>query len=141
MQLSRLHLLLPTFGVFPFIACLALSFLGVTDLAVLINPLYIANTYGLTIISFMAGTHWGFYLYKASRIRFLISSNIITIAAWVAFLLYPPQLTALILAFCFIAVLASDASLAREQHLNLRYMKVRYVMTSIVVICLVGVAI
>ena len=62
-------------------------------------------TYGLVILSFMAGSLWGQEVnasFKAKRIAF--ATNAITLAAWFAFLLADPAIVLIILALGFVAL-------------------------------------
>ena len=62
-------------------------------------------TYGLVILSFMAGTLWGQVVNASAQVkRIALATNIITLAAWFAFLLAGPVLVLLMLALGFIAL-------------------------------------
>lgn len=87
MESSKLYSILALAGTTPFVACALLPLVGIDTLPVLGALDYLASTYGLAIICFLAGAHWGTYLYGQSRTPFnlFISSNVVFLAVWFAF--------------------------------------------------------
>lgn len=67
-------------GTLPFIVIAFAALTGV-ELAGL-NPTLMMLTYGAVIISFVAGTHWGIYLYRDAPFNLFVHSNLITLLAW-----------------------------------------------------------
>ncbi len=62
-------------------------------------------TYGLVILSFMAGTLWGQVVNASAQVkRIALATNLITLAAWLALLLAVPVLALLIMVLGFIAL-------------------------------------
>jgi hypothetical protein len=125
------HLLraLPYAGALPFIACVLLPVLGITDVPLLGNTKTIALTYGLTIVSFMAGVHWGQVLSGVkSNINLLVSSNAVVLAAWFGFLLLPPHYYSALLIVLFVALYGID----RQLHPKSDYLKTRRNVTALV---------
>ena len=86
-------------GVLPFL-CAAIipavkpNFLG-------LNYDNIILTYGAVIVSFVAGVHWGIYLFKDPPLNLFIHSNIAALLAWSAVLVAHPG-SAFILLLCFL---------------------------------------
>jgi hypothetical protein len=62
-------------------------------------------TYGLLILSFMAGTLWGQVVNEPVKIkRIALVSNAITLSAWLAFLLADPEVVLVTMALGFVAL-------------------------------------
>jgi Protein of unknown function (DUF3429) len=90
-QNSTLLRALPYAGALPFVGCALLPLFGVRVVPLLGDVTSIALAYGLTIVSFMAGVHWGQYLEgRRCDLNLLITSNAVTLLAWFGFLLLPP---------------------------------------------------
>jgi hypothetical protein len=120
---------LPYAGVLPFIACALLSFLGIKDVPPLGNTKTIMLTYGLTIVSFMAGVHWGQVLSGVkSNINLLVSSNVVALVAWFGFLLLPPHYFSALLMMLFVALYVID----RQLHPKSDYLTTRRNVTALV---------
>ena len=88
MENSKLYSILALTGTTPFVACALLPLIGIDTLPVLGALDFLASTYGLAIICFLAGAHWGIYLYGQSRTPFnlFVSSNVVLLAVWFAFI-------------------------------------------------------
>ncbi|MDJ0929272.1 MAG: DUF3429 domain-containing protein [Gammaproteobacteria bacterium] len=139
MPTSRLYAALAYAGSVPFVVCAVSPLVGVDSLGVLGPVDYIAASYALVIVSFMAGAHWGTYLYKqaASPLNLFIASNLITLVVWFTFLLSDtpgPTLVASILAFG--ALLLIDWRLYQADLLTQPYFVMRRNVTAIVTIAL-----
>jgi phosphoglycerol transferase MdoB-like AlkP superfamily enzyme len=126
---NKLLRILPFAGTIPFVAGAALlltgnqalPFIGSTERAIL--------SYGLLILSFMAGVHWGQYLSGVrTSVDLLLTSNVITLATWFGFLLLPAQWFCLLLVLLFIAVYLIDRTL----HAGSDYLTTRRNVTGIV---------
>lgn len=96
------------------------------------------HSYGLVIVAFMCGTHWGLYLTQHPQcpINLLVSSNILTLTCWFAYL---SQHTALILTsqLCtFLILLVLDTRLYKRRILHKNYYEMRRNVTAIVVFAL-----
>jgi Protein of unknown function (DUF3429) len=86
---NLLHLL-PYAGALPFIACACLVIARMDHLPMLGPIETIAQSYGLLILSFMAGVHWGQHVSGVrGQVNLLVSSNAVALAAWFGFLLLP----------------------------------------------------
>jgi len=88
MENNRLYTLLALAGTTPFVACALLPLIGIDTLPVLGALDVLASTYGLAIICFLAGAHWGTYLLSQSATPFnlFISGNVVFLAVWFAFI-------------------------------------------------------
>ena len=85
--------------------------------------------YGLTIISFMAGVHWGWVLAGGvSRINLLIVSNIVALLGWAFFIWVPAPFVFWGFALLFAALFFVDTQL----DLNPLYLRTRKYVTLIV---------
>ena len=99
----------------------SLPFIGSTQNAVL--------SYGLLIVSFMAGVHWGQYLSGLrAGVNLLVSSNIVALVAWFGFLLLPAFWFCLLLVLLFAVLYLIDMKL----HCQSDYLKTRRNVTAIV---------
>ena len=68
------------------------------------------KTYGLVILSFMAGTIWGQVVNAGVRVkRLALASNAVTLLAWFAYLLVSTQATLVIMATGFVALYILEA--------------------------------
>ena len=68
------------------------------------------KTYGLVILSFMAGTIWGQVVNASVRVkRLALASNVVTLLAWFAYLLVSTQATLVIMATGFVALYILEA--------------------------------
>jgi ATP/ADP translocase len=128
-------------GALPFVACALLLWAGHTSLPVLGSVSNIAASYGLLILAFMAGVHWGQRLggLETSLNLFLIS-NAVALAGWFAFLLLSPKMYFASLAVLFAVVLMIDRRLAAEGHLSADYIRTRTVVSALVVMSLAVIA-
>jgi 4-hydroxybenzoate polyprenyltransferase len=67
-------------------------------------------TYGLLILSFMAGTLWGQVVNQPIKVkRIALGSNAITLSAWFALLLADPAVVLIIMALGFVAIYLLEA--------------------------------
>lgn len=135
-------------GLLPFVALSAGLWLLGRDLAGLAADALVA--YAAVILSFMGGVHWGVAtIYSAPPAataptgapgarssRLFLASVLPALAAWPAALLEPPLAFAAFAA-SFLALLAFDISVVRTGLLPGWYGKLRILLTSIVVVCLV----
>lgn len=124
-------------GAVPFIAAaLALPF-GLEPLAPWASMREMVQSYGLLIVSFMAGVHWGQHL-SGHRLpaNLLLTSNGVTLAAWFAYLLLPGALFLLVLAGLFALLYLLDRQLAGRSAISPGYLRMRGVVTAIVCLSL-----
>jgi hypothetical protein len=131
----RLYAPLAYAGALPFAACAILTAVGVPGIAGIGSWADIAAGYGLAIVSFMAGVHWGTYLYHSSNVplNLLVTSNAITVAVWLAFVLMPVAATLGVMALAFLLLLGVDYRLAGAGLITPTYLALRRNVTLIVV--------
>lgn len=134
--------LLAILGAIPFVACAVLPLVDIADLPYLGSTDAVAAAYGLTIASFMAGVHWGTALNtdNAIPVNLYITSNVVAVAAWLAFLLVSLPSTLAILAIIFAYLLYIDFRLRRAGLIDEHYWKTRIGVTVIVIVCLTIIA-
>lgn len=139
MENSKIYRYLTYAGTLPFIICAVMPFTGYSDIPGLGSFDRIASAYGLAILSFMAGTHWGLYLSAADRapVNLFVSSNVVTVAAWAAFLAGPGILTLGMLCSGFVFLLYIDYLLRARKLLTPEYLRTRLHATVIVLVSLV----
>ena len=140
---SKTYSLLAYAGAIPFVLCAIAPWLGITDLGRIGSVRFVAASYGLTIVSFMAGVLWGICLIgkKPVPANLFFVSNAVTIAAWFAFLLTPPTVALGVMALLFLYLLMVDARLTRNGVLGDRYFRTRRNVTLLVVLSLIAIQI
>ena len=131
---SKQYAVLAYAGTLPFIACAILPWIGMPVVAGIGSCAYIAAAYGVAIVSFMAGIHWGTFLYQADSlpVNLLLTSNAITVAVWLAFILTPVAVSIAVIAAALVLLLAVDFRLARVGLLTADYLRTRRNVTLIV---------
>lgn len=120
-------------GTLPFLACAAASIIR-PELPVPLSPIAISAAWALTICAFMAGVHWGQFLAGTDRPgpTLLVTSNVIAITGWLAFLLLPGSASLVVFAGLFVVLLAIDAWLRKAGHIEQHYWVTRMGVTAIV---------
>ena len=91
----------------------------------------IALTYGAVICSFVAGIHWGIYLFKDAPVNLFLHSNIAALMSWLSLLLLP-QMGFALLIVCFLYLLLIDIRLQNAGIHHNWFMRLRYHATTIV---------
>jgi hypothetical protein len=92
-------------------------------------------TYGLLILSFMAGTLWGQVVNEPVKIkRIALLSNVITLSAWFAFLLADPAVVLVIMALGFVALYLLEAFVIKTIKRPDYYLALRLRVTTLVVV-------
>ena len=97
-----------------------------------LNYNQIILTYGAVIASFIAGIHWGIYLFKDTALNLFVHSNIAALLAWFAVVASVPG-SAGILIICFLYLLFIDKQLANAGTIEAWYMRMRIVASVIVI--------
>lgn len=140
MERSHQYIWFVYLGALPFIACLGAVYMNWSPPAELASPTEIAIIYGLLIASFMAGTHWGTFLYKAeqSPVNLFVASNALTVAVWLIYLTKNEMLILVALVLAFIALYVVDVLLHQHRLISSHYLQTRRNVTGIVLFCLVG---
>ena len=139
MESRKLYPVLTYAGLLPFIGCALMPFVGVTELWNLGSFDYIAAAYGLAIVCFLCGAHWGTCLYKdaAARDNLFVTSNVIVVACWFAFLVAAPAVRLVVLTLAFLCLLFIDFRLLKAGLLTDFYFRMRATATGVAVIALV----
>jgi hypothetical protein len=134
---SNLLRLLPYGGALPFLVGAMFLLLGITQVPNLGRTDAMVLAYGLTIVSFIAGIHWGQHVSGVrTRVNLLVSSNVVALAAWVGFLLLPKFFFCLLLIVLFIVLLSIDGHLRDQGQIDVNYASTRRNVTAIAGICL-----
>lgn len=128
---------LPFLGTLPFVFGALLPIFGVREIPFL-GPIESGvAAYGLTIVSFMAGVHWGQYLSGVqSSLNLLMSSNAVALIAWGSYIGLPLFYVWFVFVGLFAALYAIDTQMAIEP----QYLYTRKYVTAIVSACLVWIA-
>ncbi len=124
-------------GVLPFLAGAVLLLAGVSSLPVLGLTSSAVASYGLVIVIFLTGIHWGqqLSLGKAASGLFIFS-NVIAVMVWLAWLLIPQRYFLVFLVLPFTAILAVDRKLMNTGVLARAYLRSRAAITLLVIFCL-----
>ncbi len=123
-------------GAIPFALPALLYLFGISQLPRLGALQPIVSSYGLVILSFMAGVHWGQVIHKPRWHLLLIISNVITLSGWFAFLIGNATLLWCVLILGFVALLFVDRRLLAADMITPAYWRLRMAVTTIVVIAL-----
>jgi hypothetical protein len=92
-------------------------------------------TYGLLILSFMAGTLWGQVVNEPVKIkRIALVSNAITLSAWLAFLLADPEVVLVTMALGFVALYLLEVVIISPIKRPDYYLVLRLRVTTLVVV-------
>ena len=139
MDPSRLYSILAYAGALPFVVCAAMPWFGLDRVPNVGTADYIAQAYGLAIASFLAGAHWGTYLYNRSEspTNLFVTSNAVVVAVWLTFLLNVSAIGLFVLILAFLYLLFVDYRLRIVGLLGEHYFRLRAKVTAIVVACLV----
>ena len=133
MNHSNLIKLLTYLGALPFFLAIYLSFTQQTFLGV--EGVQWFLTYGLVILSFMAGTLWGQVVNDSVRVkRIALGTNVITLVAWFAFLLNAPPIVLLLIALGFLALYLLELFVMSHIKRPNYYLGLRFRVTALVVV-------
>jgi len=138
MQDRKLYTLLTLAGTLPFIACALLLLSGIDSISPLGNLDALANSYGLAIICFLSGAHWGTYLSGqfAGSLNLFAISNAIFLTVWFAFIGANLAWAIAIQAIAFLLLLVIDYRLREGGAISAHYFRIRGVATVIAVVAL-----
>jgi hypothetical protein len=133
MPQSSLIQLLTYLGAVPFYMAL---YLVITNQALLgLSGGHWFKTYGLVILSFMAGTLWGQVVNADAGVkRLALASNAVSLLAWFAYLLVSTQATLTIMATGFVALYILEALIMTHVTRPDYYLGLRLRVTVLVVI-------
>jgi hypothetical protein len=133
MNNSTLIKLLTYLGTLPFFLAIFISFTKQDFLGVNASQWFL--TYGLVILSFMAGTLWGQVINESLGVWFIaLASNVITLAAWLAFLLANSSISLVVIALGFIALYLLEVSFMKQIKRPAYYIGLRLRVTVLVVL-------
>jgi hypothetical protein len=138
MQNTKVYTALALAGTIPFIAGALLPLLGYDSLPYL-GPLdQLVASYGLAIVCFLAGAHWGTYLSgrSADSLNLFVVSNAIFLAVWFAYVGAGVKIAIGIQIVAFLALLFIDLRLRGSDVISATYFRVRTVATLIAVVSL-----
>jgi hypothetical protein len=138
MHARRLYSALALAGTLPFAGCALIALSDVALPWLPVAPHDIVNAYGIGILSFLAGIHWGTYLYRADEcpVNLMVSSNLLFLVAWFGFVFTGPQVATAILIAVFVALLAVDDRLRRCALIDNHYFRIRFTATVVAVLSL-----
>jgi len=137
-QDTKLYTALALAGTIPFVAAALLPLLGYDSLPHL-GPLdQVVASYGLAIVCFLAGAHWGIYLSgrTADSLNLFVISNAIFLAVWFTYIGAGVQTAIGVQIFAFLALLLIDLRLRTGDVISAAYLRVRTVATLIAVLSL-----
>jgi Protein of unknown function (DUF3429) len=133
--------LLPFAGALPFICAALALYCRIDTLPYIGSVPKSVLAYGLAILSFMAGVHWGQYLSGLSaRPNLLITSNFATVLSWLGYILLSSAQFACLLIVLFLALLFIDRQLETFGHIHPDYLRTRIGVTLLVIISLAVIA-
>ena len=136
---SKLYTILAVAGAAPFLACAILPLAGIESVEPFGRLDILAATYGLGIISFLAGVHWATALYRAAGTPFnlFVSSNVLFLAVWFAYVLAGINWVLLTQLLAFLLLLLIDYQLQRAGLISRHYFRVRALATALASVSLV----
>ena len=127
-------------GTIPFILCSICFSAGIKSIYLLGSVDKILSAYGLVILSFLSGSHWGQHLYINRRIwgcTLPVLSNIIAVLLCFSFLVLSfKELVAIFIA-AFIILLIIDHHLFQMHLISDHYFQTRCFVSAIVIIFLI----
>lgn len=156
MQNKNAFILLMYFGALPFVAGALLSLLSIYTLSINTLPInmltgldtvkHVVSLYALVIVVFMAGVLWGVMLPTKANVSFsqriFLISNVITLAPWLVYLIFPDSSTFLLVtAVAFLWLLTIDKKLFKRQLITQSYYRARKRVSAIVILSLLILAI
>ncbi len=136
---SRLYAWLAYLGIAPFLVAAIMIALGQLQLILVGDLTYFVNSYGLVIVAFMSGIHWGQYISveNSRMLNLLLSSIFIALIAWSTFLLATIKFTLAVYVILFTILLAIDAKLYSVRVISKQYFVTRCIVTFMVILSLV----
>ena len=137
-QDTKLYTALALAGTIPFVAAALLPLLGYDSLPHLGTLDQVVASYGLAIVCFLAGAHWGIYLSgrTADSLNLFVISNAIFLAVWFTYIGAGVQTAIGVQIFAFLALLLIDQRLRTGDVISATYLRVRTVATLIAVLSL-----
>ena len=127
-------------GTIPFILCSICFSAGIKSIYLLGSVDKILSAYGLVILSFLSGSHWGQHLYINRRIwgcTLPVLSNIIAVLFCFSFLVLSFKELVAIFVAAFIILLIIDHRLFQMHLISDHYFQTRCFVSAIVIISLI----
>lgn len=127
-------------GTIPFILCSICFSAGIKSIYLLGSVDKILSAYGLVILSFLSGSHWGQHLYINRRIwgcTLPVLSNIIAVLLCFSFLVLDFKKLVAIFVAAFIILLIIDHRLFQMRLISDHYFQTRCFVSAIVIISLI----
>ena len=127
-------------GTIPFILCSICFSAGIKSIYLLGSVDKILSAYGLVILSFLSGSHWGQHLYINRRIwgcTLPVLSNIIAVLLCFSFLVLDFKKLVAIFVAAFIILLIIDHRLFQMHLISDHYFQTRCFVSAIVIISLI----
>ena len=136
MQDTRIYTALALAGTTPFIAGALLLLLGHDALPFLGSLDQLLASYGLAIVCFLAGAHWGTYLSGrcAESLNLFVISNVIFLGVWFAYIGTDVKTAIGVQIFAFVALLLTDRRLRIDDAISAAYFRVRSTATLIAIV-------
>lgn len=134
MPLQRLAFLLAMAGTLPFFFGLLLLVAGWPIQQ--FSAALFSHTYGVVIVSFLAGIQWGVYLFAQGRLNLFVASNLIALLAWISLLLAGRPLGFVLLNSCFALALLIDWRCYRDGLIGKWFWTLRWQVSSVVILLL-----
>lgn len=127
-------------GTIPFILCSICFSAGIKSIYLLGSVDKILSAYGLVILSFLSGSHWGQHLYINRRIwgcTLPVLSNIIAVLLCFSFLVLDFKKLVAIFVAAFIILLIIDHRLFQMHLISDHYFQTRCFVSAIVIVSLI----
>ena len=127
-------------GAIPFILCAICFSANIKSIYLLGSVEKILSAYGLVILSFLSGSHWGQHLYIHRRIwdyALPVFSNIIAVLLCFSFLILNFRMLVAIFVTVFIILLIIDYCLFQIHLISDHYFQTRCVVSAIVIVSLI----
>jgi len=126
---SPLLRILPYAGTLPFILGTFAKLTGELPMIYFMDMRRIVLSYGVLIVSFLAGVHWGQHLSGTrGKVNLLVASNVVALVAWFGSLLMLPNQICYLFMALFVALYMIDRGL----DLDPQYLQTRRNVTLIV---------
>ena len=140
MQQRNLYSGLAFAGATPFLACAILPLVGIDSIEPFGRLDRVASSYGLGIITFLAGAHWATDLYKQSTLPFSLfaTSNVVFLAVWFTFVIADIDTVIAVQVAAFLLLLFIDYRLLQGATLSQHYFRTRSIATSIASVSLLA---
>ncbi|GIU47345.1 DUF3429 domain-containing protein [Shewanella algidipiscicola] len=134
--MSTTYSMLGYAGLLPFIICTVFILMGMPLLS--LNPFMLFVSYSAVILSFLAGSLWGRQTHQANGIsddRQLITSNVISVLAWLAIIINQLYVSLLILMYGYVVMYLKDKRQCEQKVIADDYMALRARLTAVALAC------